>query len=647
MGDHFNLLDLSVVIVNYNVKFFLEQCLSSLKKSMNQLQCEVFVVDNNSVDGSVATIKNKFPWAKLIVNEENVGFSKANNQAIRRSTGKYVLLLNPDTLIKKDTLQKCFDFMEKSEQTGALGVRMIDGKGQFLPESKRGLPTPEVAIYKMLGLNKIFPSSKIFGKYHLGFLAEDEISEVEVLAGAYMFLRKSALEKTGLLDEDFFMYGEDIDLSYRMLLNGYKNVYFPDTTIIHYKGESTKKQSAKYIQIFYGAMLIFTKKHYQNGNKKILSYFLKAAINIRAWIAHILRFGKKYGLLLLESSVIFTLLLYIKNYWEEHIKLDQMYPQELVQINFPVYTFIWMVSLVLSGSYADTFSIKNLFRGLSVGTLIILAFYGLMPEQFRFSRGIILAGSLSIGAAILGIRSLLHYRKFKHLNFGQKRSTRTLIIGNKSEYQRIKQMASMHGERYQILGFASPENPLPEKAIGSTKKIREIVDFFEIEEIIFSSQTIDSEFIIQTMMNLETGIYYKIVPENSSFMIGSNNRNQPGEFLGNEIELKLNNESAQSKKRLVDLLIALGLLLFAPVLFWFAKNKKDYFNNAMIVMIGKKTWIGYCNPSEQNNLPSIKEGIFTNCPKTNENISLTKTMDQNYAKFYNPWIDFNLILKKF
>ena len=639
-------MNLSVVIVNYNVKFFLEQCLLSVKKSSANLACEVFVVDNNSVDGSVSMIKEKFPWVKLIENHENLGFSQANNQAIKQSTGKYILLLNPDTLVKEDTFQKCFQFMEENSQAGALGVRMIDGKGQFLPESKRGLPTPEVAIYKMLGLNKIFPKSKIFGKYHLGFLPENHTSEVDVLAGAFMFLRKKTLVKIGLFDERFFMYGEDIDLSYRVQLGGYKNIYFPHTTIIHYKGESTKKQSAKYIRIFYGAMLIFANKHYTKGNKKLLATFLKIAIWLRAFLAQLGRLSNKYGLLVAETFIIFGLLIYMKFYWEEHIKLDQLYPKELVQVNFPIYTLFWIISLIFSGSYADKFSLKNLFRGLLIGTITILAFYGLMPENLRFSRGIILASSLSIGAALLTVRSLLHYNKFKHLNFGQSLSSKALVISNYDEFKRIKQLASTHGERYQILGYLSPKKPKAKSALGHTEQIVEIVNVFDVEEIIFSSTSVNSEFIMQTMMNLGNKLNYKIVPENSTFIIGSNSKDQRGEFLGNEIELKLNKESIQSKKRLLDILVSSFLLLFFPLLIWLVRNKKRYLKNALSTIFGQKTWIGYCDINSVTVLPQIKKGVYNNCLQKNQETTLLKTIDQNYAKYYHPWNDLYLILKK-
>ena len=208
---------ISIVIVNYNVRFFLEQCLHSVYKAVKDIDAAVFVVDNNSVDGSVAMVKEKFPELTLIANKENLGFSKANNQAIRQANSEYVLLLNPDTVVEEDTFTKVINFMDEHPDAGALGVKMLDGKGQFLPESKRALPTPRVSFYKVFGLSWLFPKSRIFGQYHLGYLDKDQINQVDVLPGAFMLLRQTALDKSGLLDESFFMYGEDIDLSYRII----------------------------------------------------------------------------------------------------------------------------------------------------------------------------------------------------------------------------------------------------------------------------------------------------------------------------------------------------------------------------------------------------------------------------------------------
>ncbi|MFN2128695.1 MAG: glycosyltransferase family 2 protein, partial [Anaerolineales bacterium] len=262
-------MDLSVIIVNYNVKYFLEQCLHSVIKSIEGLHGEIIVVDNNSVDGSTQMLNDKFPKVKLIANKKNLGFSKANNQGIKKASGKYILILNPDTILQEDTLLKCFDFMESHPNAGSLGVKMIDGKGNFLPESKRSLPTPSVAFFKIFGLASLFPRSKTFGRYHLGYLDKDQVHKVEILPGAFMFIRKSVLDQIGFLDETFFMYGEDIDLSYRITQAGYDNYYFPETTIIHYKGESTKKGSINYVMVFYRAMMIFARKHFSRKNARL------------------------------------------------------------------------------------------------------------------------------------------------------------------------------------------------------------------------------------------------------------------------------------------------------------------------------------------------------------------------------------------
>jgi len=216
-------MKLSVIIVNYNVKHFLEQCLYSVRKASKGLECEVFVVDNKSVDGSVNMLAEKFPEVITIANYDNVGFSKANNQAIAMAKGDYVLLLNPDTLVEDDTFHKVVSFMDSHPEAGGLGVKMVDGSGKFLPESKRGLPTPEVAFYKIFGLARLFPKSKRFGQYHLSFLDQNKTHEVDILSGAFLLIRKTVIDKIGGLDESFFMYGEDIDISYRITSAGYKN----------------------------------------------------------------------------------------------------------------------------------------------------------------------------------------------------------------------------------------------------------------------------------------------------------------------------------------------------------------------------------------------------------------------------------------
>ena len=276
--------DLSIIIVNYNVRLYLEQCLDSVRKSAQGLDVEIIVVDNNSSDGSVEYLRQRFPEATFIENQVNSGFAKANNQGIRMATGRYVMLLNPDTVVTETTLSDCLRFMETHADAGALGVKMLKCDGTFAYESRRGIPTPFVAFCKMSGLGSLFPKSRTFGRYYMRYLDINAAERIDIISGACMFIRRSALDKSGLLDEDFFMYGEDIDLSYRLLKTGQHNYYIP-TRILHYKGESTQKSSYRYVYNFYNAMLIFFRKHFSNYNL-LISLPIKAAIFIKAFMAY-------------------------------------------------------------------------------------------------------------------------------------------------------------------------------------------------------------------------------------------------------------------------------------------------------------------------------------------------------------------------
>lgn len=248
-------MKLSVVILNYNVRYFLEQCILSVQKAIEDIHAEIIVIDNDSRDGSCQMVKAQFPEVVLIENKTNVGFSKANNQAVSVARGEYVCILNPDTAVAEDTFKKSIAFSETMENLGALGVYLMDGTGNFLPESKRNLPTPKISLMKLTGFPK---------KYYASHLADRSHGSVEVLVGAFMLLKKSIYEKVGGFDEDYFMYGEDIDLSYKITKAGFANYYLGTTTVLHYKGESTKKDDA-YFERFYGAMQIFYKKHFRKN----------------------------------------------------------------------------------------------------------------------------------------------------------------------------------------------------------------------------------------------------------------------------------------------------------------------------------------------------------------------------------------------
>ena len=278
-------MQLSVIIVNYNVKYFLEHCLLSVIKACKEIDAEIFVVDNNSTDGSEAYLVPKFPSVKFYWNKINVGFGNANNSILKYTTGDYILFLNPDTIVPEDCFTKCISFFKSNNDCGAIGVRMIDGSGIFLKESKRCLPTPAAGFFKMVGLSNLFPSSVFFARYYAGHLPEKENNKAEVLAGAFMMLSKKTIEATKGFDEAFFMYGEDIDLSYRITKAGLQNYYLGDISIIHFKGESTQKKSSSYTNNFYGAIIQFVDKHY--SNKYFLKICMKWLINTGKFFAEI------------------------------------------------------------------------------------------------------------------------------------------------------------------------------------------------------------------------------------------------------------------------------------------------------------------------------------------------------------------------
>ena len=276
------MLSLSVIIVNYNVKYFLEQCLWSVRKAGQGLSVDIRVVDNASTDGSHSYLMARFPEVVFYWNDANLGFARANNLALKDCRGDAVLFLNPDTILPEDCFRRCLNYLANHPEAGALGMRMLDGGGRFLRESKRGFPDPVTALFKLTGMATLFPRSPVFARYHMGHLDPLRVQETDVLAGAFMMVRRKVLEQTGGFDEDYFMYGEDIDLSYRIRQAGWKNVYFPECPILHFKGESTRKGSLNYVRMFYGAMAVFARKHYGDWRANAFGFSIQLAILLRA-----------------------------------------------------------------------------------------------------------------------------------------------------------------------------------------------------------------------------------------------------------------------------------------------------------------------------------------------------------------------------
>lgn len=648
-------MKLSVIIVNYNVKHFLEQCLHSLRKASQGLSMETFVVDNSSVDGSVKIVEEKFPNVHIIANKENLGFSRANNQAIRKAKGEYILLLNPDTVVEQNTLRDIVDFMDEHPDAGGLGVKMVDGRGNFLPESKRGLPTPEVAFYKIFGLSKLFPHSKRFSKYHLGHLDENETHEVEILAGAFMLLRKKVLDEIGLLDETFFMYGEDIDLSYRILKAGFKNYYYPKARIIHYKGESTKKGSLNYVFVFYQAMVIFAKKHFSRKKASIFSFFINMAVYFRAFLAVLSRFWKKGLFPFLDAIVVTGGIIVIKNLWESNVIFEGgggHFPTHLVYIMLPAYIFIWLFSVFLSGGYDKPVYRYKILRGYLFGTIVILAGYGLLSEDYRFSRAIIVFGALWGSLASIGIRYIARFLRLKDFQMGDKQTRRFLVVAHENEGERISDLIRRTHTQPGFIGLVSPENEVPGNHgyLGSLQQIKEIINIYGINEVVFSADDIPAQDIIDQMSALHgMQVDFKIAPPESYSIIGSNSISTSGDLYIIDIN-SISKPNNKRNKRLLDMIISLALLVSAPVNIFIVKKPLKFVINMVKVLFGRKTFVGYSESDDLNaiNLPPLKEGILSPA----DNIKLNKLNSETlrrlnllYARNYNIYNDLNIIYR--
>lgn len=603
-------LDITVIIVNYNVEYFLEQCLNSTFKALEKVNGEVYVVDNNSIDGSVEMVKEKFPEAFLIDNKENLGFSKANNQAMRLAKGEFVLLLNPDTVVEEDTFSKCITFMRENPEAGGLGVRMIDGKGKFLPESKRGLPTPAVAFYKIFGISRLFPKSKRFGQYHLGYLNEFETNEIEILSGAFMLMSNKALNKVGLLDEDFFMYGEDIDLSYRIKLGGFKNYYFPDTQIIHYKGESTKKSSINYVFVFYRAMVIFAKKHFSQKNAKLFSFLINCAIYFRAGLALFTRFIKRATLPIVDGTLLFSGLFLLTQYWSSsHIE----FPLGIIKYAIPAYALTWMLSIFFKGGYDTPLKLTRFPLGTAIGTGIILIVYALLPKEYQFSRLYVLLGALLVGLYYVLSRVLLHLTLGNRFDLIGNKNKRFAIVGSAKESNRVNEILKQTNQKVESVVFVGVDTKKTPEQIGVVSQLDQITYIEKIEEIIFCAKDNSAEQIIRWMSQLDSSkMDFKIAQPDSLYLIGSNSVDTSGDLYVMDINAISKAENRRNK-RLFDIGLALLILSTSPLTIWLFKNKVQLFKNVIGVLFGTTSFVGYSEIKEQNKpaLPKIKKGILT------------------------------------
>ncbi|HJW28333.1 MAG TPA: glycosyltransferase, partial [Saprospiraceae bacterium] len=546
-------MKVSVIIVSYNVYPFLDNCLRSVQQALRGIASEIIVVDNASVDRTPQLVRTHFPDVMILANETNTGFAKANNQGIRTARGEYILLLNPDTVVSENTITACIDFMDRHPEVGAAGVRMIDGSGKFLPESKRGLPTLYSSFMKMTGLYRLAPRSKTWNRYYQGHIGEQETAPIEVLTGAFMFIRDAALRQAGLLDEDFFMYGEDIDLSYRITKAGYNIYYLPTTSIIHYKGESTRKASLNYLVTFYHAMLIFTQKHPEFKGQK---WLIQLAIYLHGFFRIIRQFFNKAWPVMVDAIFLYGSFYLVSRIWAQYyFHNPQYFTTSFYAFSLPLYTGIVLTAMFLQGAYDQPRETRRSWIGFFTGVIMVLVIYAFLPAQLRTSRMVIGFGSLTFSIFLLWSRS-----KYSRLKPGtDKRHSairrNAVIVAGTDEANRIKELINRSRDQIEIIGLVAPQpgsGAMGSDLLGDLSKLEEIVKVNHVNEIIYSAQDVPFSSFSASMSALGPAYRYMLAASTTMNIVGSMNRDTEGEAYGLRINFKLSHPSSLRSKRMFD-----------------------------------------------------------------------------------------------
>ncbi len=652
------MIDLSIIIVNYNVKAFLQNCLISIQKGVNNISHEIIVVDNASDDGSVEFIKKNFPKVTLIEAKTNLGFSKANNLGLLKAAGKYICLINPDTLVQENTFVEMVKFFESNPEAGLAGCKILNPDGTFQLACRRSFPTPWVAFTKVIGLSKLFPKSKLFSKYNLTYLNENETYEVDSVSGSFMFLRRAVYEKIGGLDEKFFMYGEDLDWCYRVKASGYKVFYLHLTQIIHYKGESTRRSNLDEIKVFYDAMRLFVNKHFSTS--LLLGILLQAAINIRSFAAFV---GKRKLIFtaVFVDVIIFNLALLLSE--ELYVVFSDFggFPDYAYPIVFIVPALIFL----LTAFSLQCYEIKNLpVSKLLIAIFISFLFTSTLTYFFKdyaFSRAIILILYLMLSVLLPMWRIIVKISfKYPRANRRSLFEAGTLIVGtNESAVELIRKLKRSHNFYYDIIGLIDLDRKrigdkiYDVEIIGSIDAIGKIIRAKKINEVIFATDFLSYQDLLKIVAsNQGLNTQFHLVDKNYDFIIGKKDVMELDDLPLIEIEYNIAQPIHRFMKRAFDLFVSVPLLIFTyPIAFLIRliSNKKNKLLYLPQVFIGKYSLVGTPLNGLESNIYLGKSGL-TGIVQINENKNLSdeeiEHMNIYYARNQNIWLDIEIIIKQ-
>ncbi len=650
-------MDLSIIIVNYNVKEFLQNLLHSINKSAAGISYEIIIVDNASDDGSVEFIKEKFPQVKLIVNSTNLGFGKANNQGLLSAKGKFILLLNPDTLLGEDTLKRMINFFEATPEAGIAGCKILNPDGTLQLACRRSFPGPWTSFCKVTGLSALFPKNKFFARYNLTYLDENQSYEVDAISGSFMMLRNEVYEKAGGFDEDFFMYGEDLDLCYRIQKSGYKVYYVHTTQIIHYKGESTKRSSLDETKIFYEAMNLFVKKHLSGSF--LVEIILHSAIAFRKFFASL---GRR-KLIILSATIdflVFNLSLYFAN--EIYIKISQWhgFPVYSYPIIFTIPALLHLLVAGISGVYKrESLSVLRNFLAIFISFILISA-STFFFKQYAYSRATVLI-TYSILLFTLSFWRIILKIVFKvGLNKDELTNKRTIIVGVNSHAVSLaeKLKAKQTDIRFVtgLIGFSNKDlgNSINGfKVIGTVDNIKKVIKDKKIQEVIFSSEELSYNQMMTIVSSCQNeNVEFKLVGNNLDFIVGKTSVSILEDMPLIEINYNISQPLKKFLKAAFDCVVASFVLFFIfPFIYLIIKVTKNQteFRKFILkvpqILTGKLSFVGPQNPVKSEKLYLGKQGLtgFWYI-ESNENTDNNR-LDILYAKNQNIWLDLEILGK--
>lgn len=570
------MIDVSIVIVNYNVKDYLEQALRSVRRAVKGLSSEIFVVDNNSTDGSERLFESDFKEVRLMRNDENLGFARANNQALRLARGRYLLLLNPDTIVQEDTVGAMVDFMEAHPEAGAVGCKVLNPDGSLQLACRRSFPTPGVAFFKLIGLSHLFPKSKLFGRYNLTYLDPDEVHEVDALSGSFIFLRREVISEVGLLDEDFFMFGEDIDWCYRIKNRGWKIYYVPTTQIVHYKGESIRRSNVNSLLAFYKAMYIFVRKHMRRRYLVPFEWLVTAGIVLKACFTLIGRVVPRVSVPIVDLALVnVAISAAVILRFGSLVPLPPHYTLKSYAIVHGVCSAMWMLSFVAMGLYGRRrYSVSRAFTGAVIGALLVGFIYLFKFEAYGFSRRA-LAYATGLTAVLMpGWRILFRLVSKRSLGRAMARR-RAVVVGTDENGKTLLERLRRHPEvGYDVVGLVDGDRCRVGTKIGGVEVLGAVEDLPQIvrttqaEEIILATESMSYERILHLISSFrDPKVHVKLVPSPFEVMIGQTSIENLGAMPLVEISDAPLNPWHRLTKRTFDLFGAgIGLILLSPIL---------------------------------------------------------------------------------